>query len=323
MRKTALSACILLAVLTIPVDRAGAEGAPCRECGDEVNAETPYGKGLSEANKERLVLDDMEDVSDWYNGSPEETTISASDKHVKQGRLGLRFANVVDYTKGEKKYPIGWPRIGKDLRKVELTDWSAYDFFECWIYVETSRKALPGDPLGLGFYHSGPKRTSSWPLKELTKDQWLKVVIPISKLLDPNDIQRVQFNISESNYKHGDRVDFYLDDMVLTRYVDPAVVELVLERRIVFAGDRQLVAAYRLSGRKGMDQVKVELAIGQGAGTPAAKTTAAAARQGEIVLPLNARLAPGTYWARLGLRDAQGKLIDRKQAEFRVIEGPF
>ena len=48
--------------------------------------ETPYGKGTTEANKERLVLDDMEDVSDWYNGSPDETEISASDEHVKQAK---------------------------------------------------------------------------------------------------------------------------------------------------------------------------------------------------------------------------------------------
>ncbi|MHC4401228.1 MAG: hypothetical protein ACYTG0_16265 [Planctomycetota bacterium] len=32
----------------------------------------------TDANKERLVLDDMEDVADWYNGSPEETRISTS-----------------------------------------------------------------------------------------------------------------------------------------------------------------------------------------------------------------------------------------------------
>ena len=281
------------------------------------------GKGLSEANKERLVLDDMEDVSDWLNGSPEETTLSASDKHVKQGKRALRFANVVDHTKGEKNYPIGWPRTGKNLAKGKLTDWSAYDFFECWIYVETSRESLPGDPLGVGFYHSGPKRSSSWPLKEVKKDQWVKVVIPINKLADAADVQRVQFNISEANYKHGDRVDFYIDDMVLTRFVDPAVVELALDRRILYCGDQELLASYRLSGHKGMEEVKVELAIGQGSGEPLAKTAAKAARQGEVVLPLAARLRPGVYWARLGLRDAQGKLIDRKQAELRVIEGPF
>ena len=310
MRNLALFPCFLLAVFTVLPGRAGAE-------------EVPYGRGLSEANKDRLVLDDMEGTPDWSNGSPEETTISTSDKHVKQGKHALRFANVVDYTKGEKNYPIGWPRISKSLRKAGLTDWSAYDFFECWIYVETSRASLPNDALGIGFQHSGRKRSSGWPLKEVQKDQWVKVVVPIGKLADPADVQDVKFHIAEANYKHGDHVDFYIDDMVLTRYVDPAVVNLTLERRIVYGTERQLAASYRLSGRKGMDAVKVELAIGQGDGAPVAKTTTAAAREGDITLPLGDRLAAGAYWARLGLRDAQGKLIDRKQAEFRVIQGPF
>ena len=34
-------------------------------------------------------------------------------------------------------------------------------------------------------------------------------------------------------------------------------------------------------------------------------------------------LAPGEYWARLTLDDRNGKEIDRKEVEFRVIEGPF
>ena len=42
--------------------------------------EAPYGKGMTEANKERLVLDDMEDISAWANGSPEETKLSRGDR---------------------------------------------------------------------------------------------------------------------------------------------------------------------------------------------------------------------------------------------------
>ncbi len=36
--------------------------------------------------KESLALDDMENVSDWYNGSAKETSVSSSGKHVKQGK---------------------------------------------------------------------------------------------------------------------------------------------------------------------------------------------------------------------------------------------
>jgi len=284
--------------------------------------ETPYGKGISEANKERLVLDDMEDVADWYNGSPDETTLSASDRHAKEGRA-LLFANVVDHTRGEVKYPVGWPRTGKDLGRENLTDWSDYDFFECWIYAETSRETLPKKPLGVGFYHSGHKRSSHFPLAEVAKDAWVKVAIPIDKLLDATDVRRVQFNISERDYKHADRVDFYIDDVVLTRFVEPAIAELRPQRKILFSHDRVLRAQYELVGYKGLDKTRVELSIGRPGESPAATVAGPAARQGELALPLDARTSPGTYQATLCLRDENQRLIDRKQLEIRVIAGPF
>lgn len=288
-----------------------------------VGEEAPGGKGMTEANKERLVLDDMEDVADWGNGSPDETTISASDRHVKEGRRALLFANLVDHTKGEKNYPIGWPRTGKELGSGAATDWSAYDFFECWIYVETSRASLPKEPLGVGFYHSGPKRSSHFPLTEVAKDQWVKVVIPIDRIMEPKDVRRVQFNISESNYKHGDRVDFYIDCMALTRFVAPAIAEVGLERKILYTHERVLRASYKLVGYKDLETTAVELAIGKDGGPAAASVRGKAARTGETVLPLDQPLAAGTYQTTLGLRDAQGELIDRKTVELRVIPGPF
>jgi len=283
--------------------------------------EKPYGRGLTESNQERLVIDDMEDVSTWSTGSPMETTLSASDQHVKQGSRALKFGNVVDHTRGEKNYPIGWPRTSKSLAKAKLTDWSGYDYFQCWIYVDTSRDALPGNPLGIGFSHTGHRRTSSFPLKEVRKDQWVKIVIPIAKLIDPKDVQGVQFHISESSYKHLDRVDFYIDDMVLTRYVDPAIAELATDRRLLYHNDRQIAALYTLMGHRDMEHVRAEFEIGQGA-TTVAKTAAHPERQGELPLGITRPLTPGDYWARLSLRDARGRLVDRRQTEFRVIAGP-
>ena len=285
--------------------------------------ETPYGKGMTEANRERLVLDDMQDVSDWYNGSPDETTISASDKHAKEGEKSLLFANVVDHTKGEKNYPIGWPRTGKNLDKLKLTDFSPYDSFECWIYTETSREALPGQPLGVGFYHSGAKRSTSIRLDDVAKDRWVKVVVPITRLDAPADVQRVQFNISESNYRHGDRVDFYIGRMALVRYVEPAVAQLAVDRKVLYSSDREITARYRLAGYKGMDDVTVEFSIGPAGEEPVATSTEKAVRASELPLAITKKLDAGKYAARLDLRDAEGRLIDRRTTDFRVIRGPF
>jgi hypothetical protein len=285
-------------------------------------AEIPYGRGLTEANKERLLIDDMKDVSVWQNGSPDETTLSRSDKSVPGSRFSLQFANKVDHTKGEKNYPIGWPRTSKDLKKARLTDWSGYDFFECWIFAETSRSALPGTPLNVGFYHSGAPRSSSVPLKQVTKGAWSKIVIPISAIAVPTDVRRVQFNISEADYKHGERVDFYIADVVLTRYVDPAVMDLSLQRKLLYASDAAITASFQLSGHQGMTDATAELEIGRD-NQRAAQGSRPAVRSGEISLALGRPLEPGVYWAKLNLRNRAGKLIDRKQVEFRVIRSPF
>jgi len=293
--------------------------------GKTVAGETGRGSGLGEANKERLVLDDMRDVADWYNGSPDETEISSSEKHHEGGGASLVFANVVDHTKGEKNYPIGWPRTGKDMKKDAPSDWSEYDFFECRIYVETSRKSLPGTPLGVGFYHTGQKRTTSFPLKEVAKDRWTKIVIPVSELIDSADVRRVQFNISESNYKHGDRVSFYIADMALVRLIRPTIAEFTLDRKLLYANDRQITALYTLMGRMGLDDVRAELAIGRAdqADQPAAKVVGKASRHGELPLFIPERLVADRYWGKLTLRDAEGNTVDRAEIEFRVIEGPF
>lgn len=280
---------------------------------------------LDNVPMERLAIDDMEDVSDWYNGSPEETKLAASDLHVRQGKLALEFANVVDHTKGEKNYPIGWPRSGKDLKKLGLTDWSEYEYFECWIYVTTSREALPKTPLGVGFYHSGPKRSTSFGLDEVRKDQWTKIQIPISKIELSDDVQRVQFNISESNYDHGDEVNFYIDDVVLTRFAHPVIGSMRPQRRIVYAGDRSLTAEFELLGTQAGKDVTVVLEVGSGEAAIAKTLRPASELYGEITIELDAsdRLRPGQAWMRLGLEDESGKGVHDRQATFRVIEGPF
>ncbi|MFH1265372.1 MAG: hypothetical protein ABIK89_06555 [Planctomycetota bacterium] len=290
--------------------------------GEAAAQEAAHDQGPGDANKERLPLDDMRDVADWYNGSPEETEISSSDRHAEPGKSSLKFANVVDHTKGEKNYPIGWPRTGKDVARAGTSDWSEYDFFECSIYAETSGPSLPGTPLGVGFYHTGQKRTSSFPLKEVKKDEWVKIVIPVSELLEPADVQRVQFNISESDYKHGDRVDFYIADVALTRLVHPTIAELALDRRLLYSNDRRITALYALMGRRGLEEVNVELEIGR-PDQPAAKAVGRASRHGELSVAITEPLVPGNYAASLRLRNANGELVDQGRVEFRVIEGPF
>ncbi|MEW6358338.1 MAG: hypothetical protein AB1696_18540 [Planctomycetota bacterium] len=295
----------------------------CASC-EMAPTEKPYGRGMTEANKERLVIDDMEDVADWYFAKEEDSTLAASPKRAKEGKSSGVFATHINHKGGEKNYPIGWPRTGKRMGDGLPTDWSNYDFFECWIYTETSRDALPGTPLTVSFSHSGQKNSTPFRLGEIKKDEWVKIEIPISKLKQSNDVQSIQFHMSESEYKHDDQVDFYIDDVVLTRFVDPTIVTFDVNKKLIYTSDPQMSASYSLSGYKGLDRAVVEMEIGRGLTAPVAKGSAKAQRRGEVWAALPAeRPAPGTYWARLNLRDADGRLIDRKQAEFRILTGPF
>lgn len=275
-----------------------------------------------DAAKQRHVLDDMEDVSDWDNGSPEETTISANDQHSRIGKRSLRFGNIVDHTTGEKNYPVGWPRTGKDLRKTGPTDWSVYDFFECWIYAETSRETLPKTPLGVGFYHSGHRSSTHVRLNEVKANAWTKIVIPMADLTDAADVQRVQFNISEADYKHKDRVEFFIDDMVLTRYVHPIVGDFRLERNLLYTNDGRVKAAYELAGYRRQEGVEMELTIGRAAERLATVRRSVSPLR-EIGLSLDKALTAGSYWAKLRVCCTATDDVHEREQHFRVIEGPF
>jgi len=290
--------------------------------GDRAVAQAINPGDLDGSAMERRVIDESEHVAGWSNGSPEETTISADTTHVRQNPFSLAFANAVDHTKGEKNYPIGWPRTGRDFAKLGLTDWSKYEFFECWIFAVTSRESLPKTPLNIGFYHSGAKRSSSFPLPDVRKDAWTRVVIPVSRIAEPRDVQRVQFNISESEYRHGDRVTFFISDLALTRFAHPVIADLAMERQLVYSHDRQVTARYTLMGQRAAAGLAVELEIGCG-DKCLVRTAEPPGPASEISLAVEPPLAPGHWWAKLNLRDHEGKLLHHKQAAFQVIPGPF
>jgi hypothetical protein len=83
------------------------------------------------------------------------------------------------------------------------------------------------------------------------------------------------------------------------------------------------VATYALMGRQGMDGVTVRLAVGPSGGPPVAESAGPATREGQLALPIAAALALGDCRATLTLHDRQGREIDRRQMDFRVIESPF
>ncbi len=98
---------------------------------------------------EKSILVGPESARQW---SAAECTIEASKTRMRTGQGVLYWHVTVDYFSGEPNYPIGWPRIGYTFKEAAARDWSGWDYFQIWVYTDTTRIALPREPAGLAIY---------------------------------------------------------------------------------------------------------------------------------------------------------------------------
>lgn len=274
---------------------------------------------------ERRVIDDMEDVGDWHNYTPEQSSISSSNRYVKQGGFSLEFANVIGRSEDKQKKSSVWPRTAKRLRKSESVDWTDYDYFECWVYATTSREALPEYPIAIVFYTLRPNISFDIELAQIGMGRWTKIRIPLAQIQFGGDVERIQFCLPSRNYDDGDRVNFYIDDIALVRYAHPVIKSLSARRRLVYVSERCLIADYSLVGNRSDKVTSVVLEIGQGNLLHAKTSIAAADVREELAIEISADhlLRPGPSWMRLSIQDREGRCLHVKESTFRVIEGPF
>lgn len=266
---------------------------------------------------EKLALVSADDARTW---SPAECTAAPSTVRAKVGASSWRWHVDVDYFAGEAKYPIGWPRIGHAIPEGGLRDWSAWDFLHLWVYVETSRDALPREPAGLGLLT--PDRAGGYnrALPELQKDQWVEINLPIGEIPRHGDVRNIQFHLTEANYRHGDRVDFYLNDLALARYAEPTLCELAPENAVLFSDAARLAVRFKLLGVKAGERASVACELSR-AGKIAARASADATRGTQrVLLELgHQRLAPGNY----ELRATMAGRAQPATTSVRVVESPW
>lgn len=76
-----------------------------------------------------FVIDDCGEtaVSKW---SAAEATCTADSRHIKSGKTALRFHVDIDWKSGEAKYPVGWPRINKNMPGGLSVRDTVYDKYE-------------------------------------------------------------------------------------------------------------------------------------------------------------------------------------------------
>ena len=156
-------------------------------------------------------------------------------------------------------------------------------------------------------------------LDELKKDEWAEIRIPLSEIPRHGDVRSIQFHISESKYRHQDRLDFYFDDAALLRYAQPTLLDFAAECAVVFADVKQLPVRFNLTGVKPDEKAEVVCELRRD-GKAAAQTTLSATRGPQrALLHLDAAtLAPGDY-----------ELVARVQggsqatARVRLVESPW
>jgi len=203
-----------------------------------VFAQPPPRVPTREGPVERLILDDGQDT-DAAAWSPAEAVLTVDKKHVKHGDTALRLHIDVNWETGEKNYPVGWPRMYRNWPEKQQ-DWRNYDYLDFSIFTESSRTKLPTNPLG--FILKGEKGRSvlTRELSELRPGEWTDYRIPLANMPDLATMTGGGFYISESNYKHGDVLDFWIDNISLVRVAEPTAAGTTLPEKAI-VGDAAYV----------------------------------------------------------------------------------
>jgi len=190
-----------------------------------------------EGKTEVLRLDRLSDAEVWH---PVEEC-KTRDSEIEYGKGGRVFQLhfEVDHHGGEKAYPIGWPRAHCNLRTSER-NWRGWDRFEFMIQARSSRAVLPDKALVLEF---GDERDELYilPIRFDKLDQWQRVPVPIATLIEKaphlkGGIPRLRFVLYESEYKHGDLVDFYVGCFRLTRSLLCEITTLEAATPVIYTG---------------------------------------------------------------------------------------
>ena len=295
---------------------------------------SPYEAAARAGHLETLDLGGS--FADWKNGTAEgKTEITEAARHANP--IGLRWTVVIDHLHdgGEGgNYPVGWPRVAREFKPDEL-DLSRYDTLEVWLRIDSSREEAAIDHTRVGLVissHAGKKA-----LYEKTVDLgirqrvWLPLRFPVKPMLAAADagaepwksISRIQFYVSEQDYRHGTRLIFDVGEVSLLRLMAPVIAgvdaphHLLLPRRtLAFGFDVLGIAAVA----KGSHTVLASCE--EAAGAVCAQTRQDLADPHRVVLPLMAT-RPGTYRLRLTITDAAGRQCSEWAQPVTLHAGPL
>lgn len=267
---------------------------------------------IREGRIERLLLVDGEALEGW---AVTEGTLEPSSARSRSGRA-LLFHVPVDWHAGEVQYPIGWPRCWLKIPP-EAQDWTGWERLRFWMCADTSRNELPNVPVTLLITTTGPRSNWSRDLA-LRKGEPVELVFALDDIPDRDQVREIKFSIAESRYKDGDRVDFYLDDLELMRFVEPTVVGLEPLARVGFADDPALPVMVEVLGLPPDEKADISLALMKGDTAVATTTAEVPAGRTRMSLRMPPGLAAGDYRL-VVLGQDTGEL----GADLRLLDSPW
>ena len=164
---------------------------------------------------------DIEDVK-WIDSlakpagwSPAEAEILSADP--VDGHAAFIFHVPVDHFAGEPKYPIGWPRAY--FGGAASINWKDYDAFQFKIYTKMNRDTLPKKAFSLAFRNPDKGKNIEVPFGKdnLRLNEWTTFTMPINRLAKLPSIHTIGFYVCESDFNHGDTLDFTFGGFRLIR----------------------------------------------------------------------------------------------------------
>ena len=262
---------------------------------------------------------------------------SINDKAVC---LTLKLDQIHDGT-GNKQgsYPSGWPGMVYDFSKKE--NLSDYDLIYIRYRLDSNRKEalrqIVNGPISYLIRVNNGKGSQSNSIavnmpKQLREGQWIETIGTFNgKFYDGMSIgfgklNHIRASIAESQYKDGDVLKFYFDEMNFIKLKNPIFLNIDLPKtaqtllhRIRFSasvlgqiGEGDLVKAEMFrAALKGVSKDQKTLGIWTGL-IPVEKTI-----KGQINLPIN--IEPGRYCISFQIVSKEGRIRGEKKIEIELL----
>lgn len=281
---------------------------------------------LSAAPAEKTEVLPMDGFAVPARWSPAESSVTLAKEKIN-GRPTVKWVAPIDHFAGEKKYPVGWPRMyytSFNRKPAVLNNWKDWDFFEFDV-----RMKLENDPKNtlctVSVILTNADGTPPRYYVSLTKqhDGKIRTVrIPIDRLSNPAKITSWGFSISESGYKHGGKLTVWAGNFRLTRSTECVVEDIKLLTPAITAADQAIRVAMRISGPAGdmARGVPFELSCARSGKVIRRETLPAQRGIRELEIETGElSLAPGNYT----LTAFPDNKLKAKSVTFRVMTSPY